>query len=459
VSILYTDSLVDGSGVVLGDEGAQGKSFFLDIPQSIVRSYQVKGGILGKYRLHLQPAFFYSYARHSLQYPSGGEASHPYNRLSDRQNTVSSVNALVSSDSSSFFFYSGGLRIDLEKEEKLFQNTVDIRRFVDMTNSDTFGVKLNDYKGYRAIMKQVASLRAPSGIGIDYSYNISRYLKTYPNYYFKKNEITGNSSSTVWIDTIRSNEDKDWIIQDHHLSITPIKGARAFLSIIGEYSTNLSYNLKKEKSVNNSVDYFYLIGGNSFFYPSDNLRLELSATADVKRTNFVFLEKYLQIGLGLPSYSREMTVELVSTWRMDKRNKLRLEWREHYEDDGNWYDINPADSAGGNTDSIAADFTPYYGIERIQWRHSFELNDSLAINPYFLCVFGSSLEYIYQTRYNNFHGGYKMDASQTRYVVIPYVTLDAMINQYFTLKARIKRTIDTVKDDYWDFTIFFSAKF
>ena len=82
LSLLYTDSLINGSGAVLGDEGAQGKFFFLDIPQSIVRSYQLKGGIQGKFRLHLQPGFFYSYARHSLQYPTSEDNTHSYNRSS-----------------------------------------------------------------------------------------------------------------------------------------------------------------------------------------------------------------------------------------------------------------------------------------------------------------------------------------------------------------------------------------
>jgi hypothetical protein len=459
LSLLYTDSLVNGSGVVLGDEGAQGKSFFLDIPQSIVRSYQMKAGLLGKYRFHVQPAFFYSYALHSLQYPASGGESRSYTRLSDRQNTVRSVNALLSSDSSSFIFYTGGIRIDMEKEEKLFRNGIIADRFVDPGNLDTLSVKLNDYDGYRAVMKQVLSLHTPGGIGVEYTYNISRYLKTYPFSYFKKNELSGNSNTIVWIDTVRSNEDKDWIVQNHHLDITPVKGATGFLDIIGEYSTNLSYNLKKGKSANNSVDYFYLIRENSLYCPSEKLRLESTATADIKRTRYVFLDQYLQLGFLPPSYSREATAQAAAMRRIGETTWLRAEWREHYEDDGYWYEKEPVDSTREDGEPAASAFTPYYGIERMQWRHSLSLMDSMTIRDYFKCTMGTSLEYIYQKKYNDLHGTYERDASQTRYVVVPFLTADALINDFFMLKARIRRNIDTVKDDYWDFTILFTARF
>jgi hypothetical protein len=254
-----------------------------------------------------------------------------------------------------------------------------------------------------------------------------------------------------------SNEDKDWIIQNHHLVVTPVTGPRGFLDLIGEYSTNLSYNLKKEKSANNSVDYFYLIGENALFCPTEKLRLELSATADVKRTKYVFLDRYLQLGFLPPSYSREATAKAASTLRVGRTNWLRTEWREHYEDDGYWYEKQSPDSAQSETAPSA--FTPYYGIERMQWRHSLSLLDSLTVRDYFLCTMGASLEYIYQKKYNDLRGAYETDATQTRYVIVPFFTADAAINRYFTLKARIKRNIDTVKDDYWDFTILFTARF
>jgi hypothetical protein len=448
LSLLYADSLINGSGAVLGDEGAQGKSFFMDIPQSIIRSYQAKGGIQGKYRWHLQPAFFYSFARRSTQYPAGKSQSNTYNQLSDRQNTVRSINAMMRSDSSSSVYYCGGLRIDLEKEEKLFKSAIIMNRMIDPSNSDTLKVKLNDYDGYRAMMKHVLSLRTKNGACAEYSFTISRYLKTYPNFYLDES-----------LKKVESNEDKDWIIQNHHLDLTPISGAKGKITITGEYSTNLSYNLKEEKSASNSMDYFYLIGGNSFYFLSEKLKVEASASADVKRTTYIFPEKYLKMGLLPPSYSREITAQGALTWIQNKKNTLRTEWREHYEDDGYWFDKESINLNIPSYDSVKAAFKPYYGKERTQWRHSLSVKDSIAINRYLLLTTGSSLEYIYQKKFNDLLGGYSTDASQTRYVIVPFITMESPINKNLSLKARIKRNIDTVKDDYWDFTFFLAVKF
>jgi hypothetical protein len=464
LSLLYSDSLINGSGAVLGDEGAQGKSFFLDIPQSIIRSYQLKGGIHGKYRFHLQPALVYSFARHSLQYPSANDPLHPHNELSDRQNTVSSFNAMLASDPAFHITYSGGIRIDLEKEEKLFQEGVNSDRIKDTSNADTLRVKLNDYDGYRAMMKHIISLHNAQGAGIEYSFDISRYLKTYPFHYLQRNKIPITTNPAIIdtflkTDTISSNDDKDWIVQNHNVKITSIINPKWRLSLVGEYSNNLSYNLKKEKSANNSIDYFYLLGLNSDFDFSEKVKIEEALSTDVKRTEYVFPEEYHKMGFLPPSYSREVTIRSVATWSPGKKQTIRAEWGEHYEDDGYWFDKASIDSTGPNFDSLKAAFKPYYGIERTQWRHSCALKDSFAISRNISSEIGGSLEYVFQKKFNDVLHLYIADPSQTRYIVVPFLSVDSKLNQYFTLRARIKRNIDTVKDDYWDFRILFSARF
>ncbi len=464
LSLLYADSLIDGSGAVLGDEGAQGKSFFLDIPQSIIRSYELKGGIHGKYRFHLQPAVVYSFARHSMQYPSTDNTLNTHNNLSDRQNTVSSFNAMLTSDPALLISYSGGLRIDLEKEKKLFQEDVSLNRMIDSSNTDTLKVKLNDYDGYRAVMKHVVSMRTAQGAGIEYSFDISRYLKTYPFHYAMRMKIpratdTSRTDSLTITDTIGSNDDKDWIVQNHHLKITPLLNPNARLSLVAEFSKNLSYNLKAEKSANNSVDYFYLAGINSFFRLSDKVTVEEAVSTDVKRTEYVYPEDYHKMGFLPPSYSREITLQSMATWNPGKAATIQAEWREHYEDDGYWFDKASIDSSGPDYDSLKAAFKSYYGIERIQWRHSCALRTSLHISPNLIPEVGGLFEYVLQKKFNDVLHDYIVDPSQTRYIIVPSFSIGSKFNDYFSLKARIKRYIDTVKDDYWDFTILFNARF
>jgi hypothetical protein len=464
LSLLYTDSLINGSGAVLGDEGAQGKSFFMDIPQSIIRSYGIKGGIQAKYRFFLQPAFYYSFARHSLQYPGDDYVANRHNELSDRQNTVSSVNAMLKSDPSLLISYSGGLRIDLEKEEKLFKGRISSYRMIDSSNADSLKVKLNDYDGYRAIMKHVVSMRTKQGAGLEYTYNISRYLKTYPFHYLKKKfipiKIDSNAIDIIMkTDTLSSDDDKDWIIQNHHLALIPISNPRGKISFIGEYSKNLSYYLKEEKSANNSMDYFYLLGVNSFFNVSERVKFEESIATDVKRTEYVFPHEYHALGFLPPSYSRELSALSQVTWKPDKKYMFAFQWKEHYEDDGYWFDKESVDSTGPHYDSLIAIFNPYYGIERIQWRHSCALNATIMLNQNTKFSLGGSFEYVFQKKFNDLKNEYVIDELQTRYIFVPSLAINSQLNQYFTFKTKIMRNVDTVKDDYWDFIFNFNARF
>jgi hypothetical protein len=449
LSLLYADSVMNGGGAMLGDEGAQGKSFFVDIPQSMTRSYQMKGGIHGKYRLHLQPALFLSYARHSIEYPTDNGNPLLHTELADRRNSVQSVNALLNSDPSYLVNYSGGLRVDLEKEEKLFQNDINFTRVAGPSNRDSFNVKLNDYNGYRATMTHIVSAHARGGAGIDYSYTVARYLKTYPHNYFLFHDTTPAGE----LDTIRNDDDKDWIVQNHIVELTPLSKQWGEVVAHGEYSTNLSYFLKRRKSANNSVDYIYKLGLRSFFLPLSNVKIEHKIESDVKRTVYVFPEDYAKLGFLPPSYSREISMELSLRWHNQRFPDYMLEWNEHYEDDGYWYGKESV------SDSLTASFSPYYGIERIQWRHSCTFNISDTIVRLVWYEAGSSVEYINQKKFDAPSRLYVRDDNQTRYIFGPYVIIESVINPFFKLKTRIKRNIDTVKDSYWDFTLMLMARF
>ncbi len=452
VSILYADSIINGSGVVLGDEGAQGKSFFLDIPQSIVRSSQVKAGIKGKYRLLLQPAFIYSYSQHSIEYPSEEPFLRQLNALGDRENRVQSINMMLKSDSSIAVHYSGGLRIDLEREEKLFNQSINMPRTADSSNRDTLNVKLNDYNGFRAIMSQAFSLFNANGVGFEYSFNIARYLKTYPNSYFEIRDTARHN-----YDTVKSNDDKDWIVQSHHIGVTPLCSKKGKITVMGEYSTNLNYYLKGAKSANNSIDYIYLIGVSSFFKPLQGLKGEAEIVADAKRTEYVFPEDYLKLGFLPPSYSREITSRLGFTREGHGFDSIKTAWGEHYEDDGYWYGTISVDDSVKSDSSNAR--SAFYGIERKQWRHGGSLIASKLIAGSVLSELGTSVDYIYQKKYSMLQREFVIDTAQTRWVLVPFLTMESKLNKYFTLKLKIKRYIDTVKDDYWDFAILFRAGF
>ena len=156
-------------------EGTNGKSYFLNIPDRIERSYEIKGGIKGKYRFHLQPSFVYSFSRYSLNYQSLNAGSPERPNLGDRRNTNQSVAFMLGNDPSFFINYSGGLRVNWENEEKLFGNKIDMTKPADSANIDTFKVKLNEYTGYKAAMDHTLSILSKSGRGLQYAFNFSRY--------------------------------------------------------------------------------------------------------------------------------------------------------------------------------------------------------------------------------------------------------------------------------------------
>ena len=89
-------------------------------------------------------------------YPSLNAVSTQQPNLGERRNTDQSVAFLLGSDPSFYINYSGGLRVDWEREEKLFGSTINMSGPADSSELDTLKVKLNDYTGYKAAMDAYA---------------------------------------------------------------------------------------------------------------------------------------------------------------------------------------------------------------------------------------------------------------------------------------------------------------
>ena len=448
LSVLYTDSLINGSDALLGQEGIKGRLNFNTISDRIERSYEIKAGLKGKYRFHLQPALAYSFSRYSLMYPAKSGIVPERPNLGDRRNTNQSITMMLGNDPSFFINYSGCLRVDWENENKLFGNRIDMTKPADTSEIDTFNVKLNDYAGYKATMDHMISIQSNGGRGLQYAFNISRYSKTFPNYYYQGADTTRNSG------------DQDWIVQSHHLDITPLSGENGKVTVSGAYSTNLRYYLKKEQSVNNSIDYIYNLGILSMARISEKYNIAHSASAVVKRTEFEFPVGNAQAPSNqFQNYSRGITSDLSLNMKIMRSYFLTLEWPEHYEDDGAWYGNESIDTTIMTTDSARALFRPYYGILRKQWNHRvvFTLGDTIGKPLQWQC--GASVESIVRKRFDSVLRDYIRDTKGSKYVIVPFLILDSKMNEHFSIHLRLKRYIDTVDDDYWDLTFLFTAGF
>jgi hypothetical protein len=443
LSVLYTDSLINGSDALMGEEGIYGKSFYLNVPDRIERSYEIKGGIKGKYRFSFQPAFVYSFSRYSLMYPSLNAVSTQQPNLGDRRNTDQSVAFLLGSDPSFYINYSGGLRVDWEREEKLFGSAINMSGPADSSNLDTLKVKLNDYTGYTAAMDHTLSVQSKSGRGVVYSFDISRYSKTFSNTY--------NYQDSIY----RNYNDQDWIVQSHHLDITPLAGDNGKFTVSGTYSTNLRYYLKAQESAYNSVDYIYTLGMSATVKTSETFNLHYGLSGTAKRTEYEFPVQYAQVSTIPPYYSRGITSDLTLNFKIAKSFFLCVELPEHYQDEGAWY----TDTISQKTDSTREAVASFYGIQRKQWNYRTELTVGDTAQKHVRWQCGSSFERIIRTKFDADRNAFVPDLQGTKYVIVPFVAVNAKVGDNCSILLKLKRYIDTIDNDYWDFTLLFTAGF
>jgi hypothetical protein len=218
--------------------------------------------------------------------------------------------------------------------------------------------------------------------------------------------------------------------------------------------------LKKEQSANNSTDYIYNLGILTLAKTSDRFDVSHSVTAVAKRTEYEFpVEHAQEPGNQLPDYSRGITSDLALNWKITRSVFARVEWPEHYEDNGAWYGKESIDTTILTTDSARALFTPYYGILWKQWNHRIVLTVGDTIDKPVQSQCGVSVESILQKRFVDSLHLYIPDTKQTKYVIVPFLTMDSKLNEHFSIHLKLKRYIDTVDDDYWDLTFLFTAGF
>jgi hypothetical protein len=329
------------------------------------------------------------------------------------------------------------LRIDWEQEQKLGGTNIAMRVNSDSSNIDSLNVKINDYNGYKAVMDHGLSVVLPGGTGFQYTFSISRYAQTYPLYY-----LLGQ-------DTVRNYDDNDWIVQDHHLDATVFSHKSEKIILSGEYSSNLRYYLKSQRSADNATDELYRAGISLMGDLAKKVRLEEDAQMEAKQTTYEFPIVQAR-SQNYSSYSRRFTSKLGMSWNYSNKDTLRALWSEIYSDQGYWYN-----SAYNDTTPV----TPgnYYAILSKTWNHSLTLEISRSLREYLTLTMGSSLQNIYELGFKS--RGYVPNRAMIKFVTAPFIKLTSTMNEHLRVNISLRRYIDTIADDYWDFTFFFSALF
>ncbi len=350
----YSDSLLNGRNAFLGQSGA--KPHFIEDPSKIERSYQLSAGYKGNAKLFLEPSLLFSYSEHTLSYPF--EAT----LLSDRKNTDFSLVGLLSAVSSFPISYNAGIRIDWENEDKLYGKT--LSTIANSENEDSLKINLEDYAAYRVTMTHDISKFLANGIGLEYTFNISRFTRNYPNYYTKN------------ADTLRNNNDNDLIVNKQKLTIVPIPSSWGTTSLYYEFSKNLSNYIRKEKSGQNTIDWLYRLGATYKNTVFSCCTLSEAVSSDAKVTRYAFPT----INRGNPPpYSRKLNSLTVIDLSVTKKAALCAEINETYSDDGTLNSREYLDTIKLADPQFMKTYQDYYAINEKLMMHAIKF--SVILNP------------------------------------------------------------------------------
>jgi hypothetical protein len=435
VLLSYNDSLVNGRDASLSEAG-DGKSRYIQNSRRVERSYTMSGSLKGKRRFFLAPDIAYSYSGYSMALPSSSTLT------SDRSHRDNALTMALASDSLPHINYSGSLRIDWEKEEKLGGKNIDMVMNGDSLHNDSMLVKIHDYNGYRAKMAHAVSMYSRKGMGFKYIFEISRYSQTYPLQYTDENDSV-----------IRDHSDNDWIVQNHQIDATVFACKKVKIITSGEYTSNLRFYLDSTRSVNNVTDHSYKTGVSVFFDPVADVSIEENSFAEAKKTDFEYPELQAE-NQNYPPYSRRFTSRLGLNWNCSSKLTLRCDWNEIYSDQGYWYD---SEYSSDTTDTVSVNVKKYYAIVTKTWEHDITASAKYSFGNNLMLEAGSTLKNIYETDYKN--KKYTPNDDMIKYIVIPYINVCSAMNEHLKVNFKLRRYIDTIADDYWDFSFLFSVSF
>jgi hypothetical protein len=426
----YTDSLANGRDAFLGQ--AQGKPHFIDDPVKNERSYHFIAGVKGASRYFFSPAFIYSYSEHTLSFKDIG---------GDRKNTDNGVNLMLKTDSGFPLSYSGGLKIDVEREDKNSFSSYDTNGSL-LAGGPGRSVSLYDFRAYRVAMINSFSKYLENGMGIEYVLDMSRYSQDYPNYYITNNRI------------VRSGLDIDIIVNRHKVTVVPLPASWAKTSLFYEYSKNLRSFLKKERSGQNTIDWLYRVGGTADVTVFDRCTLSEAMSADAKVERFIFPE--MRKG-NPPPYSRKWSSLAMFDFYAAPWLTLKTEWNETYWDYGTWNGRDYVDSSTFASADEAAAYREYYAILDKSWEHGIKV--AAVLRLFDVCLVNTGFSYLYRDV-----RGY--DVVTKEYVrtpsagsqVAPFASVSYQAGPGLVFKASVVRTFDII-DKFWDIHVSLNGVF
>jgi|WetSurMetagenome_2_1015567.scaffolds.fasta_scaffold01936_2 hypothetical protein len=436
---LYADSLTNGRDAFLGQD--QGKPHFINDPDKTERSYQVTAGIRGHPRLFVVPGVVYSYNERTLSY---------HDVWGDKKNTDHSVYFMLATDSLFPVAYSGGIKIDWEREDKHSLSfdagggTEPLSPQLSILNLEGKLASLDDYRAFRVQMVHSLQKYFKNGMGAEYTFDISRYSKDYPVFY-----VSGR-------DTIRPDPplDNDIIINRQKLTLVPIPASWGKASLFGEYSRNHTNYLKRKMSGNNAVDQLYRVGGNLGFVVAKRCTLSEAMSADAKVTEYVFPE--VKRG-SPPPYSRKWVSQLLLGLSATGWLTAAAEWKETYCDFGTWNAREYLDSTALAEMADPSAYRDYYAIRDKSWEHDLKLTLAATVPDVGQITAGCSYQYLDFREFDVTSRTYApLSTAGTR--VTPFASVSYQLDKRLQFFAGFAKTFD-IHENYWDIHVSLSGVF
>ena len=429
---LYADSLVNGNAL-LGQTG--GKPTLIDDPSKTERAFQLSAGFKGTPRLFLEPAVAFSYNQHSLVYLD------QINLSSDRISRDYTLHFLLSTIPDFPVSYAGGLRIDWEDQQRLNGKPTSSQGIAP--NVGSVQTDLDDYKAYHISMVHTASKYFSNGMGIEYSFDISRFSRTYPVSLY----LSGR-------DTIGTNNDNDLIVNKQKLTVVPVPASWGNATLYYDFSRNITNFLKQDKSGKNEIDWLYRIGATykNTVFGRCTLSEATSANANVTRYAFPAMNRGAP-----PPYSRKWTSLTIADVSVTKRAGVSAELNETYSDDGTLNSLEYLDTNLLQDRQYIDSYKDYYAIVAKIWVHNlklallFQVMEKLSLNVGFAYQLNDAMNY---NAANNTY----IPTPQAGRRISPFTILEFKVLKHLAGRAAVTYNFDTYLN-FWDIRIFLNGEF
>jgi hypothetical protein len=425
---LYSDSLVNGN-TVLGQNGNVPR--FINDPMKTERAFGLSAGFKGATRLFLDPAAVISYNQHSLSYHD------QQNLIPDRTNTDCALLLVLSTVPAFPISYKGVLKIDWGDD----QNSAILKAGQEVSNS-LLAVDLDSYKSYRVALDQCVSKFYPNGMGVEYAFDISRFSRDYPNFYIQNN------------DTVRSNNDNDIIVNKQKVTVVPVPVSWGNATLFYEFSKNLSNYIKKEKSGQNTIDWFYEVGATYKNTVFGRCTLSEATSADAKVTRYAFPE--MNRG-NPPPYSRKWTSLTIANVSLSRRLVLSTELDETYSDNGTLDSREYLDTTELQDQEFMAGYKDYYAIAEKLWEHDIKLSLDVKVLEPLLVGAGCGYEVNDAKTFDILSNTY-VTAGYAGTRISPFVRIKSDFSKRFGGRALIMYNFDS-KENFWDILISLNGEF